>query len=106
MTKKREEELVDASTLVSGEVYLAWFVAAAESARALRAWLDGSAREHGALYGAYRAALDREEAAACNLQRLSAAAGGHAVYFIKPIRGRGHTAPVAREMPRSGLTGE
>ena len=37
---------------------------------ALRAWLDTSARNHAAYY-AYRAALDRDEAAAVDLARLS-----------------------------------
>jgi hypothetical protein len=50
------------------DVYMAWCNAQIECHIALRAWLDTSA--HTAYY-AYRAALDREEAAANDLERLS-----------------------------------
>ena len=52
------------------DAYLAWFSAEDESERALRAWSDGSASTRATSYAAYRAALDREEAAARDLQRL------------------------------------
>ena len=47
---------------------MAWTAAEIEAEQALRAWLAGS-RDRAA-YHAYRAALDREEAAARDLQRL------------------------------------
>ena len=52
------------------DVYMAWCRAQMECHLALRAWLDTSARDRAA-YHAYRAALDREEAAAVDLERLT-----------------------------------
>lgn len=52
------------------DVYMAWSRAQLECQNALRAWLNSGARHHAAYY-AYRAALDREEAAAVDLERLS-----------------------------------
>jgi hypothetical protein len=52
------------------DVYMAWCRAQLECHHALRAWLDTGSRSHTRYY-AYRAALDREEAAAVDLERLS-----------------------------------
>jgi hypothetical protein len=52
------------------EIYMVWSRAQLECQHALRAWLDSGPRNDAA-YCAYRAALDREEAAAVDLQRLS-----------------------------------
>ena len=52
------------------DAYLAWFTAEDEAERALRAWSDGSGSTRAMSYAAYRAALDREEAAARDLERL------------------------------------
>jgi hypothetical protein len=51
------------------DAYLVWFSAEHESGRALRAWLTGTGPGQEAAYAAYRAALDREEAAARDLER-------------------------------------
>jgi hypothetical protein len=53
------------------DAYLVWFSAEHESARALRAWWGGDEAAQATAYAAYRAALDREEAAARELERLS-----------------------------------
>jgi hypothetical protein len=50
------------------EAYMAWQVAESDAERALRAWSDDG--QHRAAYPAYRAAVDREEAAALYLERL------------------------------------
>jgi hypothetical protein len=51
--------------------YLAWFEAESECGQALRNWCDpGPADRDAAAYITYRAALDREEAAARDLERL------------------------------------
>ncbi|HWE12577.1 MAG TPA: hypothetical protein VG365_03645 [Solirubrobacteraceae bacterium] len=50
------------------EVDMAWTRAQRECHNALRAWMDSG---HPADYCVYRAALDREEAAAVDLERLS-----------------------------------
>jgi hypothetical protein len=51
------------------DVYAAWDRAQAECHNALRAWLESGSRNHFAYY-VYRAALDREEAAAGDLEQL------------------------------------
>jgi hypothetical protein len=52
------------------DAHMTWVAAEIESEQALRAWFTGAA-SHSAAYVAYRAAVDREEAAARDLQRLS-----------------------------------
>ena len=52
------------------DAHMAWFAAEAESEQALRAWFEGTTPNPPAAYAAYRAAIDREEAAARDLQRL------------------------------------
>jgi hypothetical protein len=50
--------------------YMAWHRAQLECENALRDWLDSGSRDLAA-YHSYRAALDREEAAAIDLERLT-----------------------------------
>ena len=52
------------------DAYLAWTAAEGECERALQAWLEPGSGRHELAYPVYRAALDREEAAARDLQRL------------------------------------
>lgn len=52
------------------DAYLAWFSAESECEAALHAWFDATGAQRSAPYLAYRAALDREEAAARDLERL------------------------------------
>jgi hypothetical protein len=52
------------------DAYLAWFSAEGETEWALRAWRDANSSTLATSYARYRAALDREEAAARDLQRL------------------------------------
>jgi hypothetical protein len=49
---------------------LKWLAAEAESEHALRAWFDATAPDRTAAYLAYHASVDREEAAAHDLQQL------------------------------------
>ena len=70
------EQIVDRDLAAIGvrlidDAHMAWVAASAESARTLRMWFDGIAPSNEA-YCAYLAALDREEAAARDLQRLCA----------------------------------
>jgi hypothetical protein len=51
--------------------HMAWIMAEVESEHALRAWFDTDAPQDAYAYRVYRAAVDREEAAARDLQRLS-----------------------------------
>jgi hypothetical protein len=52
------------------DAHMTWVAAEVESERALLAWFEAAASQHAAGYLAYRAALDREKAAARDLQRL------------------------------------
>jgi hypothetical protein len=56
---------------VLDDAHLTWVAAEVESEHALRAWFNGAASDRAAAYLAYRGAVDREEAAARDLQRLS-----------------------------------
>ena len=56
---------------VLDDAHMTWVAAEVDSEHALRAWFDGDALEGVGTYLAYRAAVDREEAAARDLQRLS-----------------------------------
>ncbi len=63
-----EDEIQDRDVALIGvrlleDAYVAWAAAANESERALSAWLEPEARNRATAYPAYRAALDREEAA-------------------------------------------
>lgn len=54
------------------DIYTAWSRAQLECDDAFRAWMDSGPSDHAAFYyHSYRAALDREEAAAVHLERLS-----------------------------------
>ncbi|HWD76539.1 MAG TPA: hypothetical protein VG371_15500 [Solirubrobacteraceae bacterium] len=52
------------------EAYMTWVAAESESEGALRAWSERSCGNDRAAYAAYRAAADREDAAARDLRRL------------------------------------
>ncbi len=52
------------------DAHMTWIAAEVESEHALRAWADAGATHGTGAYLAYRAAVDREEAAARDLQRL------------------------------------
>ena len=56
---------------VLDDARMTWVAAEVDSEHALRAWFDAATPEGGDAYLAYRAAVDREEAAARDLQRLS-----------------------------------
>jgi len=71
MTVNAESTVAEIGVRLLDDAYLAWFSAEAESEVALRAWLREADAGHTIAYSAYRAALDREEAAARDLERLS-----------------------------------
>jgi len=52
------------------DAYMTWFSASIGAEQALRAWFDATPSEGSPAYFAYCAALDREEAAARDLERL------------------------------------
>jgi hypothetical protein len=70
MTKNEEAEVGQIGIRLLDDAYLAWLTAETECERTLQIWFKGT-HDRGAAYLAYVAALDREHAAACDLQRLS-----------------------------------
>ena len=69
MTSDIHAEPVDTHPQEPGYLYMAWAAAEAECAQALHAWFTAGRGERVLAYDAYRTALDREAAAADDLQR-------------------------------------
>lgn len=63
---------IDIGIRLSDDAYMAWSIAEQDCAAALRTWLDAGPGRRDAAHAAYRAALDREDAAARDLERISA----------------------------------
>ena len=75
---RKRHELAEIGIRLLDEAHVAWQRAELECEQALRAWYDGPPRTNIDRYLSYRAALDREQAAAHDLERLwELAAGGH-----------------------------
>jgi hypothetical protein len=62
---------IDIGIRLSDDAYMAWSIARHECAAAQRAWFEAGTGRRAAARTAYRAALDREEAAARDLERLA-----------------------------------
>ncbi|HTP18931.1 MAG TPA: hypothetical protein VMJ65_04965 [Solirubrobacteraceae bacterium] len=74
----KRPELVEIGFRLLDEAHVAWQRAELECERALRAWHDGPPRASVDLYLSYRAALDHEQAAAHDLERMwELATSGH-----------------------------
>jgi hypothetical protein len=75
--ERGERELVAERTVAEigirllDDAYSRWLVAESGSAEALSAWLGAAGRRREDAYCVYVGAVDREHAAACDLQRLS-----------------------------------
>jgi hypothetical protein len=69
MGEKNNSEVGAIGIRLIDDAYMSWVAAEANCAEALRTWFDGGCRQDRSYY-AYRAALDREEAAARDLERL------------------------------------
>jgi hypothetical protein len=70
MTDEEGTEVAAIGVRLLDDAYLAWFSAEHECESALQAWWRSSGPSRSLAYAAYRAALDREEAAAHDLERL------------------------------------
>jgi hypothetical protein len=70
MTNNVNTEVAAIGVRLLDDAYLAWFSAETESETALQAWWHSTGANRPIAYAAYRAALDREEAAARDLERL------------------------------------
>ena len=76
-TRKRDE-IVEIGIRLLDDAHAAWQRAELECEQMLEAWYSGSPRAAVDRYRSYQAALDREEAAARDLQRLWEIASGGA----------------------------
>ena len=70
MTRTLEQETAEIGVRLLDEAHIVWLGAQSECENALRDWFDSTPRDRDATYFRYRAALDREEAAARDLERL------------------------------------
>ena len=74
LTAELPRDVAEIGVRLLDTAHMTWVAAAIECEYAFHAWLDGGPSERSSAYLSYRAALDREEAAALDLQRLSALA--------------------------------
>ena len=70
MTGNMGHEVAEIGVRLVDAAYMAWLAAATESEQALHAWFNAARGQAATGYYTYRAALDREEAAARDLERL------------------------------------
>ena len=87
---RKRLELAEIGIRLLDEAHVAWRRAELECERALEAWYDGPPRASVDRYLSYRAALDREHAAARDLERLWQLA--HAGHDALAAAARGRTA--------------
>jgi hypothetical protein len=69
------DELAAIGVRLLDDAYLAWFSAESDTENALRVWRQSIGSARTTAYAAYSAALDREEAAARDLERLWSLSG-------------------------------
>jgi hypothetical protein len=70
MTENVDTTVAEIGVRLLDDAYLAWFSAESECEGALHAWFQSGRSQRLSAYLTYRAALDREEAAARDLERL------------------------------------
>jgi hypothetical protein len=70
MIDNRHADVAEIGVRLLDAAYLAWFSAERESWAALHAWFQARGQQRMNTFAAYRAALDREDAAARDLERL------------------------------------
>ena len=71
INRNTSHELTVIAVRLLDDAHMTWVAAEVDSEHALRAWFDSGTPEAAGAYLAYRAAVDREDAAARDLQRLS-----------------------------------
>jgi hypothetical protein len=71
INRNTSRDLAVIAVRVLEDAHMTWVAAEVDSEHALRAWFDAAAPQGAGAYLAYRAAVDREEAAARDLQRLA-----------------------------------
>jgi hypothetical protein len=71
INRRTRDNLAVIAVRVLDDAHMTWVAAEFDSEHALRVWFDAGPQQDAGAYLAYRAAADREEAAARDLQRLS-----------------------------------
>jgi hypothetical protein len=71
MARTISREVASIGIRLVDEAYMSWCTAQTQCQNALRAWFDAGPRDRAEANWAYRAALDREQAAASDLESLS-----------------------------------
>jgi hypothetical protein len=71
MARTISREVASLAIRLVDEAYMSWCTAQTQCQSALRAWFDAGPRDRAEANWAYRAALDREQAAASDLESLS-----------------------------------
>jgi uncharacterized protein YeaO (DUF488 family) len=71
MAQRISREVARIGIRLIDEAYMSWCTAQLQCQNALRAWFDAGPRDRAEANCAYRAALDREQAAARDLESLS-----------------------------------
>jgi hypothetical protein len=74
MPDETQVEVAKIGVRLIDDAYLAWFGAESECESLLREWFKATGERRESAYLAYRAALDREDASARDLERLWAVA--------------------------------
>ena len=70
MLDNLDTEIATIGVRLIDDAYMAWFNAESECETRLQAWFRATGEGRGMAYTSYRAALDREEASARDLERL------------------------------------
>jgi len=84
MPDKTQADATAITVGVVDDVYCAWFTAESESEVALRLWFNATPAGRDLAYRVYVAALDREEAAARDLERRTDAAAANESVAAQP----------------------
>jgi uncharacterized protein YeaO (DUF488 family) len=71
MAQRISREVARIGIRLIDEAYMSWCTAQLQCQNALRAWFDAGPRDRAEANCTYRAALDREQAAARDLESLS-----------------------------------
>ena len=75
MSEQDQHDAVAEAIRLREDAYISWAAAEIEAGTALRTWFAATASRRPLAYAVYLAALEREEAAAHDVERLSALVG-------------------------------
>ncbi|MBV9310655.1 MAG: hypothetical protein JOZ73_07480 [Solirubrobacterales bacterium] len=84
MIENAERDVAEIGIRLLDDAYLAWLTAESVCERSLHAWFKATGASRATAYCAYRAALDLEDAAARDLQRLWELAQPCRTWIVKP----------------------